>query len=204
MTSSTDRPISVAVFPPLKSSQDTARDSAAYTYGHTAGYTAGIRKAAREAELRRAGMEAEHAAALSHANLRTERALAVLSQASAALEAATVPVLADAQGTLADAALELAEAILGRELSDEPNSARAALARATAAPLSVGERTVRMHPADLSVLDDATRAEAGVVFRADESLSRGDAVTEFESGYLDARIATALDRARRALAGEEA
>jgi flagellar assembly protein FliH len=60
-----------------------------------------------------------------------------------------------------------------------------------------------MHPADLSVLNEAEKAAAGVVFVEDPSVNRGDAFTEFDTGYLDARIASALERARRALLGEE-
>lgn len=202
MTSSTDIPFSRAVFPALANPRNTAGESLAYAHGHTAGYTAGLRKAVAEAEERRSAMEAEHAALLSRSEARTGRALAVLAAAAAALEAAAVPVLAQAQDTLAASALELAESVLGLELCNADTSARAALARATTAPLPAGTRTVRMNPADLSVLDGPTRAAAGVVFVGDETLERGDAIVEFESGYLDARIRTALERARQALIGD--
>lgn len=202
MTSSTDIPFSRAVFPTLKTSRDATADSLAYAHGHTAGYTAGLRKATVDAEERRSRMEAEHAAVLSHSQARTGHVLATLAAAAAALEAAAVPVITEVQDALAASALDLAEAILGRELSDADTAARAALARATAVRLPAGTRTVRMHPADLSVLDKATREAAGVVFVADETLERGDAFTEFEGGYLDARIRTAMERARQALTGE--
>jgi flagellar assembly protein FliH len=203
MTSSTDIPFSRAVFPPLKTAGDATEDRLAYAHGHTAGYTAGLRKAAAEAEERRRGMEAEHAAALREAEIRAGQVIAALAAAASSLDAAVVPVLAEAQDTLAGAALDLAEAILGHELSDADTAARAALLRATAAPLPAGVRTVRMHPADLSLLDQATRDAAAVRFAPDETLERGDAVTEFETGYLDARIRTAMERARQALIGED-
>jgi flagellar assembly protein FliH len=203
MTSSTDIPFSRAVFPALRNSRDATEDSLAYAHGHTAGYTAGLRKALAAADERRSIMEAEHAAVLSHAEARTGRVLATLAAAAAALEAAVLPVIAEAQDILAAAALDLAEAILGRELSDADTAARAALARATAVPPSAGTRTVRMHPADLSVLDDPTRAAAVAVFVGDETLQRGDAFTEFETGYLDARIGAAMERARQALTGDD-
>jgi flagellar assembly protein FliH len=148
-------------------------------------------------------MEAEHAALLSHSEARTGRVLAALAAAAAALDAAVVPVITEAQDTLAASALDLAEAILGLELSDADTAARAALARASALPIPTGTRTVRMHPADLSVLDDPTRAAAGAVFVGDETLQRGDAFTEFETGYLDARIGAAMERARQALTGDD-
>lgn len=204
MTSSTDIPFARAVFPALKTARDATADSLAYAHGHTAGYTAGLRGAAAEAEERRSRMEAEHAAVLSHAEARTGQALATLAAAAAALEASVVPVITDAQDALAASALDLAEAILGRELSDADTAARAALARATGVGPSAGTRTVRMHPADLSVLDKVTREAAAVLFVADETLERGDAITEFGAGYLDARISTALGRARKALTGDDA
>ena len=203
MTSSTEIPFARAIFPPLKKASDVPADRIAHAQGHSAGYTAGVRKAAAEAEARRAEMEAEHAAVLAHALARTDRALAALAAAAAALDAAVLPVLAESEDTLVAAALDLAEAILGRELADDQTGARAALARATAGTHRAGTRTVRMHPADLSVLTDAEKAAAGVVFFEDPSLNRGDAFTEFETGYLDARIASALGRTRGALLGEE-
>lgn len=203
MTSSTDIPFSRVVFPALKSSRDVAADNLAHAQGHSAGYAAGRRKAAAEAEELRNRMESEHAAALSHAEDRTRAALAALAAAADALEAALIPVITDAQDALAFAALELAEAIVGRELSSAPAGARAALARATAGGPGTGKRTVRMHPTDLASLDNATRDAAAVTFIADETLERGDAISEFETGYLDARISTALARARRALTGDD-
>jgi flagellar assembly protein FliH len=199
MTSSTDLPFSRAQFPLLKSSADAATGSLAYAHGHTAGYTSGLRKAAVDVEHRRIQMEAEHAAVLSDCEARTGRALASLAAAAAALDAAAVPVLAEAQDALAAAALDLAEAILGRELADTDTSARAALARALAETPSAGVRTVRMHPADLTVLAGTITETPGVILTADGSLDRGDAFAEFEAGHLDARIGSALARARAAL-----
>jgi flagellar assembly protein FliH len=192
------------VFPALKPPNDGAADSLAYAHGHAAGYTAGLRKAAAEADELRSRMEAEHASALGHAEARTRHALATLTAAAAALEATVVPVITEAQNALALSALELAEALLGRELSDAETGARAALTRATASVPPAGTLTVRMHPADLSVLDKTTMEAAGVLFAPDETLDRGDAITEFEAGYLDARISSALQRARQALTGEDA
>lgn len=204
MTSSTDLPFSRAHFPLLKTAGGAATGTLAYAHGHTAGYTSGLRKAALEADKRRAQMEAEHAALLRDCEARTGRVVAALAAATAALEAAAVPVLAEAEDALAAAALDLAEAILGRELADTEASARAALARALAGTPSAGVPTVRMHPADLLVLDDTIRNTPGVVFTGDGSLDQGDAFAEFDAGHLDARIGTALARARAALLEDRA
>ncbi len=76
------------------------------------------------------------------------------------------------------------------------------MTRALARADSTTVRVVRMNPVDLAGLDEDTIAATGVLFAPDDSLDRGDAVTEFEVGYLDARISTALARAKAAIAGE--
>jgi flagellar assembly protein FliH len=149
-----------------------------------------------------ARLEEQHAAALRAANDRTAAAVAVLQAAAQSLNDRTLPVLAESHGALAAAAIELAEAILGYELGNEERAAHAAVNRALDVTHLDDVRTVRLHPADLALLDDHVRRNAGVTFTADSSLSRGDAITEFPSGYLDARLSTALDRAKVALLAE--
>lgn len=63
--------------------------------------------------------------------------------------------------------------------------------------------TLRLHPLDLALLDESTRASSapGVVFVADPSLGRGDAEADLPAGLIDARLGTALARARQALLG---
>ena len=98
--------------------------------------------------------------------------------------------------------LELAEAILGYELNDGPTSARAALARVVGHADPKTLIAVRMNPNDIAELDAAGRATTAVDIIADDDIARGDAVGDFADGYLDARIQTALARARAALLGE--
>ena len=65
---------------------------------------------------------------------------------------------------------------------------------------------VRLHPADCAAIEALGPNSAlpeRVDLVPDPRLERGDAVTEYDDGALDARISTALDRARRALSGEE-
>jgi flagellar assembly protein FliH len=47
------------------------------------------------------------------------------------------------------------------------------------------------------------RAAAGVELSPDASIARGDAVADLPVGYLDARIGTAVARARAAILGEQ-
>lgn len=165
--------------------------------GFAAGYAAGARRAADEAQLQaeraRAAL-ADQQAALTAENARL---VTVLAAAAQALSARQAPVLAQVERHLHLAAVELAEAVLGVELSDAATSARAALARALSGA-HPDEVTVRLHPRDAAVL--AGSVPAGVTVVPDASLAPGDAVAEHAEGALDARIDAALARARAVLA----
>ena len=163
--------------------------------GHAAGYTEGLRAAAIVAADRATAQAAEHEALMRTARAELGQALAVLQNAARALDERTVPVLRDAEDTLLGVAIDLAEAIIGHAVADEAAAVRFALGRSrdgTAAE----PHTVRLHPHDLALLE---APPAGVTLVADASLARGDAVSEFPDGYLDARIGSALERARAAL-----
>jgi len=193
---------SALTFPRLGDDVTAGFEERARARGHATGYTDGLRAARTEVETRVRRLEADHAAIVGELRAKHERAVSVLAAATRALDERTVPVIAEAHDSLAAAAIELAEAILGYELDDGPQRSRAALARALHEVDVDLVRVVRMHPDDLALIDADTRARAGVRFTADASLGRGDAVTEFPDGYLDARISTALDRARAALLRE--
>lgn len=189
---------------------DPTRDKAAaqgYTRGHSAGYAIGLRSAQAESaarlEQQRAELAAEHALVLRQAQARLDAALSALRAATEAINSLALPVLAEAQDVLLAASVELAEAVIGQALSDGDFAARSAVARALAQPAVPGIYAVRMHPADLDHLDEDTLARSDVRFVPDPELSRGDAVAEFEHGRLDARISTALARAKEALFGEQ-
>jgi flagellar assembly protein FliH len=168
--------------------------------GFAAGFAAGAREAARQAEV-----EAERARAAAADRAAADaaeqaRLTAALTAAARSLTVRQAPVLAQAEARLHAAALELAQAVLGVELSDGPTSARAALARVLSAE-PAGEVTVRLHPRDVAALGTAPD---GVRVVADPTLAPGDAVAEHADGALDARIGAALDRARAVLAEEAA
>ncbi|WP_223148428.1 FliH/SctL family protein, partial [Actinotalea sp. JY-7885] len=141
-------------------------------------------------------------------------AVAVLERAAAAAEARTVPVVEEVRRGVQEAGLALAEAVLRRELTPGPTSARAVLERALAVPAGVDVHTVRLNPADLAHVRallaeagtdpaDGVRVPQGVQLVADAGLAPGDAVSEHPTGFLDAQVATALARAREALLGED-
>jgi flagellar assembly protein FliH len=189
-------------FPQLGNDGSRLLEEQARARGHAAGYTDGLRAGRAEIEERLARIEADARTAAEQASARVEYTVSLLAAAADALNDRTLPLLADAHGSLAAAAAELAEAVLGCELTDGPRSATAAMSRALMGVETHLVRTVRLHPDDLALLDSDTRAGAGVGFTADASLERGDAVTEFADGYLDARIRTAFDRAKAALLEE--
>jgi flagellar assembly protein FliH len=170
--------------------------------GHAAGYAAGLRAAADDTAALRAGLLAEHDRLEQARQAHVEGAIAVLTAAARALNAVALPVVADSEDVLVASALELAEAIVGRELSDDEAAARAALARVMAQPINSVVPLVRMNPDDLALLADEVLAHRDVTFVPDPQLHRGDAIAEFPDGFLDARIGTALERAKLVLGGQ--
>jgi flagellar assembly protein FliH len=186
-------------FPSLRTEQQEEVDLRARASGHAAGYAEGLRAANAEIDALRERLQTEHAAVIRHGQARLDRAIEVLGGASAALAARAVPVVAEVQDALAQNALTLAEAILGVELATGDTSARAALTRALSTPDAPLVTTVRLNPLDLAVLDEEIIAAAGVPLVADATLTRGDAMAELPIGYLDARISSAVARARTAI-----
>ncbi|WP_411730588.1 FliH/SctL family protein [Paeniglutamicibacter sp.] len=174
---------------------------ASQAHGYATGYAQGIRAAEAVArtqreDLARAAASAEAARAAEHAE-----AVRALGAAATALHARTVPVLEEASTMLVESALLLAEKIVGRELSNDRFGAKAALDRALSGIDEATVRQVRMNPQDLALLELDTVPGTGIALVADPALARGDALTAFDEGFLDARISTALERACAALRG---
>ncbi|WP_157156820.1 FliH/SctL family protein [Diaminobutyricimonas sp. LJ205] len=191
-------------FPALADPQSERIELQARSRGHAAGYADGLRAAEAEVAALKDRLATENLLEQQRAREQRDRAEMMLARAAGALDAATVPVIADVQRTLAEAAIELAEAILGYELEHGERTARAALDRALS-PVDVATaHRVRMHPTDLARLDAGTGDRAGIELVADPAIEAGGAITEFADGYLDARISTALARAKAALLAEVA
>lgn len=190
---------SLAQYPTLVASGQGTNATRGEARGHAAGYAAGLRAAAEHTEALRARLRVDHDRLEQARQTQVEDAIAVLTAATRALNAVALPVVADSEEVLVASALELAEAIIGHELCDEDASARAALARVTAQPATSVVPLVRMNPDDLALLADEVLAHQEVTFVPDPQLNRGDAVAEFPDGFLDARIGTALERAKLAL-----
>jgi flagellar assembly protein FliH len=196
---SIDSTFSPASYPSLKNTALDALEQRSRAAGHSAGYAAGLRAAAHDAAAAEERRNAELAAAAAEGQARVEHAVAVLEAAAEALNRRTMPLLSDAQDALAATAVELAEAIIGVELRTGDTSATSALRRALADVDALTVQVIRLNPQDLAALDPETIAAAGVSLEADASLAPGDAVSQFADGFLDARISTAMRRARDAI-----
>ena len=190
-----------ASFPRLRPSvteAERARERArGYGDGHAEGYRAGMAAAAAAKALD----DAEHARREAERTRSVDDALRALRTATAALQCRTEEVAAASQSELFARAVELTELILAAELAGDEAPATAALRRAVTATEPEEAREVRLHPDDLRVLEGTGLIADGLVLTADPSLDRGDAMVTLDEGLVDARIRSALDRARRALDG---
>lgn len=173
--------------------------------GHAAGYAKGLRAATAIAEERLQLLEAAHSQRAAQREALLDQAYAAMTVAVAAVQRTVLPVVDDSDTSLLSAAVDLAEAVIARELADTADGAAAALRRVLAELGNEVEQpgiTVRMHPDDAAALNSAGQLAPSLTIRADESLRLGDAVAELADGMIDARIGTALQRAKLALIGE--
>ena len=181
-------------FPSLTPDRPSAEAEAA---GRAAGYAAGRRAAEGELAELRARAERDAADHRDVARARIERALTLLAAAAAEFASRAVPVLDAFDETLLAAAVEIAETILQRELADDTAAALDAVRRAMAISDPAALRRVRLNPADLELLDEL---ELPVEVVADPTIAHGDAVADLAQGFVDARLGTAVERVRAALA----
>ncbi len=201
---STDSVPARIVYPSLRPA-GAASEQAGYTEGHAAGYAAGVRAAAKEQRRWRDRMAAEQAAALATGQQDLERAVRALAAARTDLDQRTIAALQEAEEVLVRTALDLAEAILGYELADGTRTARAAISRALAAGDVTSILAVRLHPADVETLTrEGLELPPGLPLVADHGIGRGDAKVEYQHGWLDAGIGSALARTRAALLADQA
>ncbi|MGA1813410.1 FliH/SctL family protein [Frondihabitans sp. 4ASC-45] len=198
---SSDTLFTRVAFPVLRNPLSAAREDEAAQRGEAAGYAAGLRAAAAETAALREALAAEQAAVIAHANARADAAIAVLHAATGAIDARQAALRTEVQQTLLATSLQLATAVIGYELETNPESTVvAALTRALAEVDPADVVSVRLNPADLSLLDGQGDA-LGVHLVADASLARGDARADLTAGFIDATLGSALDRARHELLG---
>jgi flagellar assembly protein FliH len=136
-------------------------------------------------------------------------ALGALRAAADALEAAVLPTLQAAEDVVLATAVELAEALVGRELTFTAAAGLGpgldAVGRALASMPGTRPVTVRLSPADLAALDltkaAALPAAAGrrLEFTADFGVERGGAIADCDAVRIDAQLGAALTRIRAVL-----
>ena len=194
---STDAPVFAHAFPALAFQEKGTADRS-HAQGHAAGYAAGMRAATEELRRAAAVQQAEHLAFQQREQARIDQAVRGLDAAARAFADRVATVHTASQELVHAAALDLAEAVIGAQLrAGDP--ARLALARALQEVDPDDVRRVRLSPTDFASLDDAARAAAGVALVPDLALASGDAMVDLTDGYLDARIGSALARAKLAL-----
>ncbi|GAB3127314.1 FliH/SctL family protein [Glaciibacter psychrotolerans] len=188
-------------FPTIRSIDAERELASARTRGHAAGYAEGIRRAEQESAVRELARQSAADAQRARDGELLAHGRAVLAAATSALHARVVETIESVESALAVASLELAEAVLGSELSRGETSARTALVRALGQDDARFAVSIRLHPNDLEVLRASDSDDVGVPLVADTALRPGDAIVELPVGYLDVQIASALERARAALVG---
>ena len=167
-----------------------------YADGHAEGYRAGLAETAAAQRLAEAAQAAREQASARE----IEQAASALQAAARSLADRERELTAAANDQVLRFAVELAELILAGELTDTGSSAAAAARRALAVADRAEVREVRLHPDDLRTIERSDGELTGLALVADDALHRGDAVATLAHGHIDGRVATALERARLALA----
>lgn len=171
---------------------DPARVQEAIDRGFQAGYRAGEAAAAHAQQV-------AHETELLQLQLRVADLLGALQRAVDGADARAAALADDFATLVTDTAVRLADAVIGRELSDPCIAARDALARALGSLDHTEKVVVHLHPDDVALVGDAVPADVQLV--PDDHLAPGDAVAVAGDRTVDARIATALERARAVLEG---
>lgn len=188
------------LFPRLDGRADGAEHARARMRGYAEGHAEGFRTGLAEAESAQRVAAAEQAARDAAAAREVATAVSALQAAALSLGERERELTAAARDEVLRGAIELAELILVAELSDAGSSAAAAARRALAVADPADIREVRLHPDDLRTLQTAESDLTTFALVADDTLERGDAVAILAHGHIDARIGSALERARHALA----
>lgn len=187
------------LFPRLDGRENGEQYAIARTRGYADGHAEGFRAGRAEAESEQRAADEARAASQAAEAQRIETAVAALHAAARSLGDRERELTAAGEDRVLRCAIELAELILVAELSEPGAAAAAAVRRAMTGAGTEAIREVRLNPDDLSTLQTSATEPAGIALVADDTLHRGDAVATLAHGHIDARIGSALERARRAL-----
>ncbi|GAA2751321.1 FliH/SctL family protein [Amnibacterium kyonggiense] len=200
------RPVAVRMtplaYPELVKDETPEVRERARVQGHAAGYAAGRKAATETLATDRAQLRAEADRALGVQIDGLRSALEAVNRAAGELNAHTAMSLEGTEEAVLSAAIEIAGMILGRAISeDREGAAVAGLRRALEAAGPIPIRIVRMNPEDLELVSMVAADDPGLQLVADRHVSRGDAMVDLPDGVVDASIASAVERVRRALVG---
>lgn len=176
------------------------KSSQAYGYakGFSSGWAAGQKRANREAQQERQVIS-EQARLAEEA--RSEAYVDAMDEIQAIADAVASRdnlVIDEMKSALMESAVTLAEALLGVELSEAETGAKAALKRALSMNDPKEIVSVHLNPQDVVTLHNLG-VESPVELVPDKELDPGDAVAYMPEGLLDARLSSAIRRAREAL-----
>jgi flagellar assembly protein FliH len=177
----------------------------ARTTGYAEGWAQGKRDAVEANEAAAARAVAAEEAYEQRRAAGLASAVNALGRAVTGLEDQLMPTFTELQEVVLASAWELAEAIIGRHLRDDPERGADALRRAVTAAPEHGDVVVSLHPEDFRNLVGEGSGEnfdfggRKIMLRPDPGLRPGDAVAETGTATVDATIAAAVERAREAL-----
>ncbi len=154
------------------------------------------------------GYNAGYADGLAEARSRTEdlaqRLVSLVPQfadAASMLYAREATGRADIEDQVIAVAFEIAQVLVGHELTHAEQPGRDALARALAFAPEQGHVIARLHPEDLAAIADAPDLAPGrsLALVPDAGIRPGDCVVDIAGCRIDARLDAALERIREVL-----
>ncbi|MBB2945865.1 flagellar assembly protein FliH [Actinoplanes lutulentus] len=177
----------------------------ARTTGYAEGWAQGKRDATTAAESAAARAVASEEAYEHRRAAALVQAVNALGRAVTELETQLTPTFTELQEVMLATAFELAQAIVGRSLTDDPERGIDAVRRAMSAAPQQGDVSVSLHPDDYQTLvgesgtNEFNFEGRRINLRPDPSLRPGDAVAFTGTATIDATIESAMHRAREAL-----
>ena len=162
------------------------------------------------ARSEREGRDAGYAAGLAEARADARAVSESASAAQASLLSALEAAIAEAHGVLeterhslersaAELAFRITEAVLTRELALSSSPGLEAIKRALAEAPETSGAVVRLNPADVEALGDASEIHDPETIVADPAVGAGGCVLEVGAAFVDARIESSLERVRKVL-----
>jgi flagellar assembly protein FliH len=174
------------------------------------GYAEGWGEGHQAAQLTAQAVGLQQAASARLADLARaaafDRAVAAVVGAVGNIERRVVLDVAALEDRVLQTAWQIAETLLGRELAISAEPGRDALRRAMSLVPPDGPVTVLLNPDDYLILTGSTASECEqvhngrpVLLRPSPGLAAGDALAECAMTTVDARLASAVERVRKAL-----